>query len=88
MPIEKEMVEGPLRGPDGEELFTTTMAATELGLSRSTLGTLLNVGALKAVWIDERTPLIRRSELERYRAESLGRPGRRPTKREREGRQP
>jgi hypothetical protein len=61
------------------------MAAEAMGLKRSTLGTLIDVGSIKVVWLDARTPLIRRSELERYRAESLGKPGRKPAKREREG---
>jgi excisionase family DNA binding protein len=82
MPLDKEMVAGPLRSPDGEDLFTTTQVAEALGLSRSTIGTLIHAGTLRAVWLDERTALIRRSELERYREESLGRPGRKAKSRE------
>ena len=76
MPPEKERVQGPVRGPDGEELYTTGLAAKELGLSPSTLGTLINEGRIRTVWLDARTALIRRSALERYRVESLGKPGR------------
>jgi hypothetical protein len=76
MPPEKEMVPGPVRGPDGEELYMTALAAKELGLTQSTMGTLINEGRIKVVWLDARTPLIRRSEVERYRADSLGKPGR------------
>lgn len=61
---------------DGEELLTTADAAADLELSRSTLQTLIQKGTIRVERLDERTVLIRRSEVERYRRESLGRPGR------------
>jgi hypothetical protein len=62
----------------GEELLTLRGAAAELGLSRSTLQTLINQDPprLAVQQLDDRTVLVRRSEIERYRRENLGKRGR------------
>ncbi len=73
----------PLRNEQGEDLLTTAESAAELGRSASTIRTLIQQGRLNVERPDARTVLIPRTELDRYRRESLGRPGRKsdtPTK--------
>jgi hypothetical protein len=72
----------------GEELLTLSAAADLLGLKLTTIHTLVyepresSAGKtvrrprLKALRLDDRTILVRRSEVERYQVESKGRPGR------------
>lgn len=68
--------EMPLRDEQGQELLTSAEAAQELGLTTSTIRTLMQKERLRVVRLDARTVLIPRAEVERYRHESLGRPGR------------
>ncbi len=57
-------------------MLTLAEAAARLGLSASTLRHQVHVGRLRARLIGK-TYVVTERELVRYRAESLGRPGRR-----------
>ncbi len=73
----------PLRNEQGEDLLTTAEAAAELGRSASTIRTLIQQGRLRVERPDARTVLVPWTELDRYKRESLGKPGRKsdtPTK--------
>jgi excisionase family DNA binding protein len=60
-----------------ESYLTVKEAAAELGLSAGALRSAINYGSLHAVRLDERTNLIHRDEVERYRREHKGRRGKR-----------
>lgn len=60
------------------DLFTLAQAATALGVSPTTLRHQVAAGRLRAT-LYGRTYLIDRAELERYRRDSVGRPGRKAT---------
>ena len=60
-----------------DDLVTTAEAAEMLGLSPSSVKYAIARGALKAEAVHSRLNLVRLSEVERYRRESLGRRGRR-----------
>ncbi len=64
----------PVRDESGEELLTLREAAEELGLSASTLRVQVKRGRLHVVALTSRINLIRRTEVETYRRESLGQP--------------
>lgn len=57
-------------------MLTLAQAAELLGVSHNTLRHQANTGRLRAVKIG-RDWLVEEAEVERYRAQSLGRPGRR-----------
>jgi excisionase family DNA binding protein len=65
---------------DGEEHYTTSRAAQELGVSASTLRTMIQQGKVKVKLLHARSALISKSEIERYRRDHLGQPGRKSTK--------
>lgn len=56
-------------------MLTLAEAAVRLGLSHSTLRNQVRAGRLRARLVGK-TYVVTERELERYRAESLGRPGR------------
>jgi len=58
--------------------LTLPEAASILGLSPATLRSQIRYGRLRARKLG-RDWIVSRSEIERYRAVTLGRPGRRPT---------
>jgi predicted site-specific integrase-resolvase len=57
-------------------MLTLTLAGALLGVSPATLRSQIRNGRLRATLIGK-TYVVTPRELERYRAESLGRPGRR-----------
>lgn len=57
------------------DLLTLAEAAAELGLSKSTLLTQVGRGRLRAQKLGNQY-VLERTEVERYRLESLGQPGR------------
>ena len=57
------------------KLLTLAEAASRLGLSHSTLRHQVRAGRLRAQMVGK-TYVVTEREVERYRAESLGRPGR------------
>lgn len=57
-------------------MLTITEAAARLGLSPSTVRGQVQKGKIRAKRVGERVLLISEKEVERYRAESLGRVGR------------
>ena len=57
------------------DLFTTTEAAAELGLSPPSVRYAIMRGILQPMRLGARTVLITRDEIERYRREHLGRRG-------------
>jgi excisionase family DNA binding protein len=61
-----------------ENHVTVAEAAHELGVSAATIRGAIMRGSITAVQLHERTNLIARSEVERYRRERLGRRGKRP----------
>jgi excisionase family DNA binding protein len=61
-----------------ENHVTVAEAARELGVSPATIRGALMRGSITAVQLHTRMNLIPRSEVERYRRERLGRPGKRP----------
>jgi predicted DNA-binding protein (UPF0251 family) len=67
----RDELDGVLR-IDGEDWFTTTRAAAELGLSPSTLRTVIQQGKLQVKYLHARSMLVSRSEVERYRQDHLG----------------
>ena len=60
-----------------QDLITVAAAAKELGLTPSGIRNAIMYGTLTPVRVDGRTNMIPRAEVERYRAEHLGRRGRR-----------
>lgn len=62
------------------DLLTVAQAAAELGVGPSAIRDAISRGAITPVRIDGRTNMLTRAEVERYRRQSLGRPGRRKTK--------
>jgi hypothetical protein len=60
-----------------QDLVNVETAACELGLSPDAVRLAIRRGVLGAVPIDRRTKVVPRSEIERYRAEHLGRRGKR-----------
>ena len=60
-----------------QELVSVATAARELGLTPRSLRSAIERGRIAAVRLDGRTNLVPRSEIERYRRQTLGRPGRR-----------
>ena len=60
-----------------ENHVTVSEAAEELGVSPATIRGAIMRGSIMAVQLHKRTNLIPRSEVERYRNERLGRPGKR-----------
>lgn len=68
----------PLRGENDEDLFTVAEAADLWGIQPSTVRTLISgdTPRVRVVRLNERTPLIPRSEIDRYQRESRGKPGR------------
>ena len=60
-----------------ENYVTVSEAACELGVSPTTIRGAIMRGSITAVQLHKRTNLIPRSEVERYRREHLGRPGKR-----------
>jgi excisionase family DNA binding protein len=60
-----------------ENHVTVTEAAIELGVSPATIRGAIMRGSITAVQLHKRMNLIPRSEVERYRREHLGRPGKR-----------
>ena len=62
--------------PLGPDLFSVAEAAEQLGLSPSSVRYAVSRGALKAVALHPRLNAIHRSEIERYRRESLHKRGR------------
>jgi excisionase family DNA binding protein len=65
---------------DGEEHFTTSRAAQELGVSASTLRTMIQQGKVKVKLLHARSALIPKSEIERYKRDHRGHVGRPPKK--------
>ncbi len=70
--------------PD-DTLFTAAEAAEMLGITRSALSHALKRGAIRAVEVHAHAKFFTRAEIERYRAENLGRqfghdPNKPPTK--------
>jgi hypothetical protein len=61
---------------DGEEHYTTSRAGQELGVSASTLRTMIQQGKVAVKHLHARSALIPKSEVERYRRDHLGQPGR------------
>lgn len=61
---------------DGDEFFPTADAADELGITVETINKAVQRGKLKPERKVGNYNLFHREEIERYRAESLGRPGR------------
>jgi excisionase family DNA binding protein len=59
-----------------ENLLTVSEAAQELGIRPSGVRMAIAEGRLQSVRIGQRTNLIERSELQRYRREHLGKRGR------------
>lgn len=71
--------------PITPDLFTTAEAAKMLGITPSGIRQAIKNGTLTVVRIDARTNAVTRAEIDRYRAENLGRrfghdPNRPPTK--------
>lgn len=62
----------PLTG----ELLTTAEAARELGLAPASIRRAIANGVLQVIRLDERTNVVTRAEVERYRRENLGKRGR------------
>jgi excisionase family DNA binding protein len=62
---------------EGQDLITVAKAAEELALSPVTIRSAIGRGHIACVRLDGRTNLIPRAEIERYRAEHLGRSGKR-----------
>jgi hypothetical protein len=62
--------------PTDDPLYTAEEAAEVLGIAYSSVRNAITRDALKVVRINERTPLIPASEIERYRRENLGKRGR------------
>jgi excisionase family DNA binding protein len=60
-----------------QDLISVARAAEELGLSPVTIRSAIRRGLIARVRLDGRTNLIPRAEIERYRTERLGRPGKR-----------
>src|SRR5919199_6253801 len=60
-----------------ENYVTVSEAAQELGVSPATIRGAIMRGSITAVQLHKRMNLIPRSEVERYRSERLGRPGKR-----------
>jgi excisionase family DNA binding protein len=60
---------------------TTREAAEALGIAHVTMRDAVRRGAIRAITVAHRT-LIPTSEIERYRHQSLGRPGRKPRRQE------
>jgi predicted site-specific integrase-resolvase len=58
-------------------MLTLAQAGASLGVSPATLRSQVRNGRLRATLIGK-TYVVTPREIERYRAESLGRPGRRP----------
>jgi excisionase family DNA binding protein len=56
-------------------MLTVAEAAQALGVTPSTLRTAIQKGRLHAVPLTPRLNMVPRSEVERYRQESLGHPG-------------
>jgi excisionase family DNA binding protein len=65
---------------DGEEHYTTSRAAHELGISASTLRTMIQKGKVQVKLLNARSALIPKSEVERYKRDHRGHVGRRPKK--------
>lgn len=63
--------------PLPSDLLTTTEVARELGLTLSGVRAAIHDGALAVVRIDGRTNAVTRAEVERYKREHRGRPGKR-----------
>jgi excisionase family DNA binding protein len=59
------------------DLVTVARAAEELGVSPHTIRSAIKRGHITPVQLHKRTNLVPRSEIERYRSERLGRPGKR-----------
>lgn len=64
---------------DGQEFLPTADAADELGVTVETVNKAVQRGKLKPCRKVGNYNLFHRDEVERYRAESRGRPGRRKT---------
>jgi excisionase family DNA binding protein len=62
------------------EMLTVAEAAAELGISPTTIHRAVGNGTITPYKLDARTYLIPRSEVERYRRDSLGQPGKRKKK--------
>src|SRR5919202_2875412 len=60
-----------------ENYVTVSEAARELGVSPATIRGAIMRGSIAAVQLHKRMNLIPRSEVERYRRERLGQPGKR-----------
>jgi excisionase family DNA binding protein len=70
-------------GPEPEEarmhdFLSVAQAAKELGITPSGLRTAISEGRLRRTLLHARTSLIAREDVERYKAEHLGRRGKRP----------
>ncbi len=70
---------------DGEELLSTASAGAYLDLAASTIRVLAATDKLHPIYQNGRSMTFKRSELDAYKAESLGRPGRKPSKPEERG---
>jgi excisionase family DNA binding protein len=67
----RDELDGVLR-IDGQEFLTTSRAAKELGLTASTLRTVIQQGKLHVKYLHARSMLVSRAEVERYRHDHLG----------------
>ncbi len=76
--------EGGARVPEDEgadqgearDLFTTTEAAAQLGITQGAVKAAITVGTLKAVRINPRLNMVTAAAIEEYRREHLRRQGR------------
>lgn len=66
----------------GGALLPLSAAAAELGIDPSTLRRQAAAGRIAAVKLGPRAWMIEADEIERYRREQLGRPGRPPARKE------
>jgi hypothetical protein len=66
----------PPKKHDLTRLVAAPAAAEQLGLHRSTISLQTDAGKLQALRLRDGTPVYDVSELERYRRENRGKPGR------------
>jgi len=66
--------------PGLRDMLTVKEAADELGITRTTVRRAVMNGTLSVHRLDDRTYLVPRGEVERYRREHLGQRGKRKKK--------
>ena len=66
--------------PVPSDMLTVAEAAAELGISPITIHRAVGNGTITPARLNRRTYLLPRSEVERYRRDSLGQPGKRKKK--------